>query len=69
MALSWEFGKSILRDIMLPWVMDRGGSPLPHVVDPGDDSDSSNLSLGDHDESQLAVAPPDALWCECLRSP
>jgi hypothetical protein len=67
MALSWEFGHDILGDIMLPWVLDRGGSSPPHVVKPGDHSDSSHSSLGDLEQSQLAVAPPDVLWRECFR--
>jgi hypothetical protein len=62
MALSWPFGAAMLRDLMLPWALGRSGSSPPVFAEPGVDSDSSSLSLGDLEEDGLPVAPPAPFW-------
>jgi hypothetical protein len=55
MALSWPFGAAILRDVMLPWVREKSGCSPARFVEPSEDSDSSEVSLGDLEEADLPV--------------
>jgi hypothetical protein len=66
-ALSWPFGPALLRDLMLPWALGRSGSSPPPFAEPGVDSDSRNLSLGDLEEVGLPVAAPALVWRRLFR--